>query len=52
MLADLPRTRLVPVSIVKEPVEITWHMPEHSQQQRNLSPVMNTVIGPVFLTDP
>ena len=46
--ADLPRAHLVPVGVVKEQVDIAWHVAEHSQQQRNLSAVMNAMIGPVL----
>ena len=48
VFADSPRTRLVSVSVVKEQVEITRHMAQDSQQQRNLPAVMNTMIGPVL----
>ena len=43
-----PRAHPVPVGVVKEHIDITRHMAEHPQQQRDLPTVMNTMIGRVL----
>jgi hypothetical protein len=45
---DLPRRDAALVGMIDKDVEITRRVAEHSQQQRNLSAMMNTMIGRVL----
>ena len=45
---DLPRRDTALFSMIKEDVEIAWSVAEQSQQQRNLSPMMDPMIGCVM----
>jgi len=47
-LSDLPRTDAALFSKVKKDIEVARNLAKQSQQQRNLSPVMNSMIGCVL----
>ena len=48
LFGDLPRPHLMPLGVIEEQVDIAGYMAEYSQQQRDLTTVMNTMIGPVL----
>jgi hypothetical protein len=43
--STLPRGDAALFGVVKKHVEVAWSVAEQPQQQRNLSSVMNTMIG-------